>query len=155
MAAAAAGYAVFSLAMAAMRFCGDPVTLLIGKLGAIRLGAGVATAGLAFALLFPTPVSAIIGMGIVGVGFAVVFPTAISLAGWTPEIEPGAAIATVTTFGYLGLLIGPIVIGGVASVVTIHGALGIVVALSAIASALTFIRPARYTATQVSREVAG
>jgi MFS family permease len=155
LAVAAAGYAVFSLAMAATRFCGDSVTLLIGKLGAIRLGAVVATAGLAFALLIPAPVSAIIGMGIVGAGFAVVFPTAISLAGSTPRIEAGAAIATVTTFGYVGLLIGPILIGGAASVVTIHSALGIVVALSAIASVLTFIRPATYAAAQVSEEVAG
>jgi MFS family permease len=153
LAVAAVGYAVFSLAMAAMRLCGDSVTLRIGKLGAIRLGAAVATIGLASALLIPSPVSAIIGMGIVGVGFAVVFPSAISLAGWTPKIDPGAAIATVTTFGYFGLLIGPVVIGGVASVVTVRGALAIVVALSAIASMITFIGPARYTAAQVSEEV--
>jgi len=139
---AAAGFAAFSLTMAAMRFGGDWVTARIGPLAVIRAGGGLAAAGLAMALLVPQPTIAIAGFAAVGLGFATVFPTAISLAGKTPGMATGTAIAAVATCGYFGLLVGPVLIGGVASLVTLRLALGLVALLSCIAALLaTVMRP--------------
>ncbi len=137
MAVAAIGYAVFSLAMAITRLCGDWITERIGRLVVIRVGTAIAAAGLAFALLIPNPVTVIIGLGGVGVGLATVFPTAMSLAGKSSGMTPGVAIAAIATCGYLGLLVGPVLIGGVASFLTIQIALGSVVILNGVSSLLT------------------
>jgi MFS family permease len=46
-------------------------------------------------------------------------------------MTPGAAIASMATTGYFGFLIGPPVIGFAAELVTLRGALALVVVLAA------------------------
>jgi hypothetical protein len=79
---------------------------------------------------------AVIGFALVGAGLSCVFPVVLSSAARTPELAPSAAIAAVCTVGYFGFLLGPPAIGGLAEMIGLPGALGLVVLLCALIAAL-------------------
>lgn len=133
---AAAGFAAFSLAMALGRIFGDRLTLRFGPAMIVRAGGALAALGLAVALVVDAPAAAVVGFACVGAGLSCVVPNAFSAAGRAPGLAPGAGIAAVSTTGYFGFLVGPPVIGLVAARVTLRGALGVVVLLSAIMALL-------------------
>lgn len=133
---AAAGYAAFSLAMAAGRFAGDALTLRFGATPLVRGGGLLAVSGLAIALGWTNPWAAIVGFGAVGAGFSVSFPLMLAKAGSLPGTTPGTAIATVSVFGYAGFLAGPPVIGFVAQATNLRGGLLVVVLTSLTVAAL-------------------
>ncbi|MEI2579139.1 MFS transporter [Scytonema sp. PRP1] len=128
---ASAGYAVFSLAMAVCRLIGDRLTQSLGPVRMVRFGGIMAAIGMGLSLLIAQPVAALIGFACVGVGFSCIVPLVFSAAGRTPGIAPSMALAAVTTTGYFGFLFGPPLIGFAAELLTLRGALGIVVLLSA------------------------
>jgi hypothetical protein len=82
------------------------------------------------------PRAALVGFGLMGAGLATLFPIALSAAGRTPNIRASAALAAVTTVGYTGMLAGPPLIGGLAQLITLPFALGLVVVLCALSAAL-------------------
>ncbi len=134
--AAAAGYAAFSLAMAAGRFAGDALTLRFGATPLVRGGGVLAALGLGLALVAGTSWAAIIGFGAVGAGFSVAFPLMLAKAGSLPGTTPGTAIATVSVFGYSGFLAGPPLIGFVSQATNLRGGLLVVVLTSLTVAAL-------------------
>jgi MFS family permease len=134
-AVAAAGYAGFSLAMAAMRFAGDALTITFGPVRMVRLGGLIAGLALAGAIATGTIPAALVGFTCVGIGLAASFPIALGAAGRTPGMAPGAAIGAVSTAGYTGLLIGPPVIGFISELTELRVGLLLVAAL-ALATAL-------------------
>jgi predicted MFS family arabinose efflux permease len=127
---AALGYAVFSVAMAVGRLFGDFLSARLGAVRLVRAGGLTAAAGLLGALTLPGTAPTLIGLGLVGLGFSAIVPIVFSAAGRTAGITPAVALATVTTTGYLGFLIGPPVIGFAAEFVGLPIALGIIVATS-------------------------
>jgi len=133
---AAAGYAAFSLAMAAGRSVGDPLTTRLGATRLVRVGGLLAAVGVAGALVFPGPWAAIVGFGAVGAGLSVVFQSVLAAAGRLAGNTPGPAIAAVSTFGYAGFLAGPPLIGFVAESLTLRGGLGVVVAAGVLITSL-------------------
>src|SRR5690606_8341939 len=70
---AAAGYAAFSLMMAAGRLVGDALTLRLGPSWMVRLGAATAAAGMALALTQRNPAVAITGFAAVGAGLSTIY----------------------------------------------------------------------------------
>jgi fucose permease len=126
---AAAGYAVFSLAMAVGRLTGDRFIELLGAVTMLRLGGALAASGLALALLVDSTALALVGFALVGAGLATLFPITLSAAANAPGMAPGAGIAAMSSTGYFGFLIGPPLIGFVAELVGLRGALVFVVAL--------------------------
>ncbi len=128
---AAAGYAVFSLTMAAGRLCGDRLAKKATPGQLIRIGAALAAAGLGLSLAVGHPILALVGFACAGAGFSVIFPNVLSAAGSDGEMPAGAAIAAVSTAGYFGFLVGPSAIGFVAELIGLGAALYIVVGLSA------------------------
>ncbi len=133
---AAAGYAVFSLAMAVFRLAGDRLIQHFGPVRMVRLGGTVAATGLGLSLVIAQPFAALIGFACVGVGLSSLVPIVFSAAGRTPGIAPSLALAAVTTTGYSGFLCGPPLIGFVADFLNLRVALGIVVVMSAISAVL-------------------
>ncbi|MEM7025714.1 MAG: MFS transporter, partial [Pseudomonadota bacterium] len=122
-------FAVFSLTMALGRFLGDRVVALVGDKTVLCGGGALAASGLGATLLIGHPMIAIIGFGLVGAGLSCIFPVALSAAARTPGTSAGTAIASVCTIAYLGFLIGPPTIGGVAELTGLPLALGLVVLL--------------------------
>ncbi len=129
---AAAGFAAFSLAMAAGRFGGDRLVERFGAVPVLRASGVGSAAGLTVALLAERPMLAVVGCGAVGLGIANVVPILFSAAGRTPGIAPAAALAGVATMGYLGFLAGPPVIGLVADAAGLRIGLAVVGLLCAV-----------------------
>jgi predicted MFS family arabinose efflux permease len=150
---AAAGFAAFSLAMAAGRFSGDALAARLGPVRLLRASGVVAACGLGAALLVRTPEAAIAGFGLVGVGIANAIPLIFSAAGRVPGVRPGTGLAAVASTGYLGFLAGPPAIGLVAEAASLDAALGLVCVACAIigAGAATL---ARATASPAPDEAA-
>lgn len=126
---AAAGYALFSLAMAAGRFSGDKLTELLGAASLVRLGGLLGALGLAVVLLSGWVPLVLLGFTVVGLGFSTVVPLAFSAAGESGK-TPSAAIAFVSACGYGGFLLGPAVIGFFAELTALSISLATVIALS-------------------------
>ncbi len=133
---AAAGYAAFSLTMAVGRFTGDYLVQRFGPVTLMRASGLVAALGLGTGLLLAHPLAAILGFAAVGAGLANTIPILFSAAGRSREMAPGPAIAAVATTGYLGLLTGPVMIGGLADLAGLPVGLGLVVLFSLLAVAL-------------------
>jgi MFS family permease len=83
-------------------------------------------------LLIAHPLVAIGGFACLGAGLASVFPVVISAAGRSTGQASAPAIAAVSTIGYLGPLVGPPTIGLTAELVSLPGALGLIVVLAAV-----------------------
>jgi predicted MFS family arabinose efflux permease len=127
---AAAGYAVFAVAMATGRFSGTAVAERLGRDGAVRAGGLVSFAGVLLTLLGPGLASAYLGAALWALGVCLVFPAAVSAGGEAPD-RPADAIAAVTTIGYGGFLIGPPLIGVLAERVGLDRALLVLLVLAA------------------------
>ena len=122
---AALGYAAFSVTMATGRLFGDRLT---ARFGPARLISGcglVAAIGLAVALVTASPAAGLVGFALCGAGLSSTFPQLLSVAGNVETSRSGTGIARVAGAGYLGLLSGPVLIGGAASLVGLRLALGI------------------------------
>lgn len=73
-----------------------------------------------------------------GVGYAVIMPLAFSRAAADPFLPPGTAIASVSTLGYGGLLLGPPLIGFVADATSLRMGFGILAILAALIVVLAY-----------------
>lgn len=123
------GVAVFYGAMAVGRL---GATWTISRFGDRRtlLGAGLLTTlGMALALATHWPLIVVAGFLVVGLALSSVVPIAFSVAGDLAPGRAGAAISVVTTLGYGGFLLGPVIVGGLAEL------LGLRIALATIAVA--------------------
>jgi hypothetical protein len=124
---AALGYAVFSASMAASRFGGDALRARFDEALLLRGGATLAAVAMAVVLLSAHPVVAWLGFAAVGAGLALVAPILFSAAARVPGVSPAAAIASVTSVGYSGFMLGPPLIGALATASSLTWALGVVV----------------------------
>jgi Na+/melibiose symporter-like transporter len=124
---AALGYAVFSASMAVSRFGGDALRARFDEALLLRWGATLAAAAMAVVLLSAHPVVAWLGFAVVGAGLALVAPILFSAAARVPGVSPAAAIASVTSVGYSGFMLGPPLIGALATASSLTWALGVVV----------------------------
>jgi MFS family permease len=136
---AAAGYAVFSAAMAIFRLCGDAITLRLGSAWTIRGGALLAACGLTEALLVHGPYQALPGFALAGAGFSSIIPLVFAAGGRVKSVSEGAGVAAVSGLGYLGFLFGPTAIGFLSELTSLRIALFFVVALSLLAASLVSI----------------
>ena len=142
---AALGYAAFSVTMALGRLAGDRLAARFGPAALVRGCGLLAAAGLAGALLSPAPAGAVAGFAVFGAGLSCTFPQLLSAAGNADPARPASGIARVAGMGYVGMLSGPVLIGGLASVLGLSLALGLPVVLglglAAGAGAVTLRRP--------------
>ncbi|MFE1317492.1 MFS transporter [Kitasatospora phosalacinea] len=132
-ATAAAGYASFAFAMTAGRLSGTWLSERLGQTRVMLLGGLTACAGMATAALAPSVPLVLAGFVLVGLGLANVFPLAIAQAGAAAGPQ---GVATASTLGYAGMLVGPPVIGFLADALSLPAALLTVAASSALAGLL-------------------
>jgi hypothetical protein len=133
---AAAGYAVFSAAMAVFRLSGDAITARIGRGWTIRGGALIAAAGLGLVVTAHSVAWALAGFAAAGAGLSSIIPLVFAGGGRVPPISEGAGVATVSGLGYLGFLAGPPAIGFISQVTSLRAGLFVLVVLSATAAVL-------------------
>jgi MFS family permease len=130
---AAAGYAAFALAEACGRLAGSALLARLGQTRVLVYG-GVATfVGMIAAALSPVLPLALVGFALAGLGVANAFPTAMARVG----ILGGAqGVATASTLGYAGFLLGPPTIGFLAAAISLRVALTTVSLLALVAIVL-------------------
>ncbi|EWM13110.1 MFS transporter [Kutzneria sp. 744] len=133
---AAAGYSVFSIAMALTRFSGERVERRWGPYRMLGFGAFLAAVGLLAAVTIPVPGVAYIGFAFAGVGLAYSFPVTMSLAGAAGRRADGTGgereIGFVTTIAYAGFLGGPPLLGQLAQWSGLGFALGAAAVIAAL-----------------------
>jgi MFS family permease len=122
---AALGFAAFSVTMALGRLAGDRLALRFGPAALVRGGGLIAAIGLATALISHVPAVTIAGFALNGAGLSCIFPQLLSVAGSVRPGRTASGIAAVAGMGYVGLLSGPVLIGGVASIAGLTVALGL------------------------------
>jgi MFS family permease len=130
---AAAGYAGFSLAMAAGRLAGGRLLQAMGERRLLVGGTLLAAVGALAAVTTSSLAVALAGFVLVGLGLANVFPLAIGRAGL---LGGATGIALATTVGYTGLLGGPPAIGLIAETAGLPVAVGSVAVMALIAGVL-------------------
>ncbi len=123
----AAAYAGYSAAMAGGRLVGDRLTARFGAPKVVRAGAILSSAGLLAGLSAGEVSFALAGWAVFGLGLSVTIPSLFTAAG----VGGPRAVATVAVTGYLGLLAGPALIGALATVTTLPGALALPALLAA------------------------
>ena len=130
------GYAVFSVAMVAMRLVADPLVTRIGPVRMARAAGVCAAAGVLLVTLPVTLPAALAGFALMGFGYATVVPLAFSRAAADPHVPPGQAIASVATLGYGALLLAPPTIGFLSEVTSLRTALMLLAGLAALITLL-------------------
>lgn len=111
---AALAYVAFSGATAAMRFAGDWLRARVAERTVVIAGAALSAVAMALTLLAHDSVMAMIGFAFVGVGLATVVPILYNAATRVPGVSRAAGIASASSIGYVGFMIGPPVVGAIA-----------------------------------------
>lgn len=120
----ASGVAVFHAAMALGRLGAAWTVTRLDNRRTLALAGLLTAAGMALALATREPNIVVLGFLVVGVALSAVVPIAFSVAGDLAPARAGAAISVVTTLGYGGFLLGPVIVGGLAEVFGLRTALG-------------------------------
>ncbi len=129
---AALGYGTFMVSMALARFGGDALRARFSERDVLRCGAAVAAVAMVLVLVSANAWVAFAGFAVVGAGLAPIAPILFNAATRVPGVSRAAAIASVTTIGYSGFIVGPPIIGGIATVSSLTVALFTVVACAAL-----------------------
>ncbi len=114
------GFTAFMLTMAGGRFFADKFAHRYGLKRTLQVSGTLTATGLLFAVTFPHVYTAIAGFLLVGVGVSSVVPMVFSAAGKSKTMQPGVALAAVSTIGFLGFLVGPPLIGFIAGLATLR-----------------------------------
>ncbi|MCU7551449.1 MFS transporter [Chitinophagaceae bacterium LB-8] len=107
------GYTSFIVAMTIGRLTGDRVVARFGAINVIAANGLLIAAGLFIAILLPYFFTAALGFLLVGLGTSIMVPQVYSLASRSKKMKASYAIASVTFIGYIGFLIGPVMVGSI------------------------------------------
>lgn len=115
-------FALFVLAMTAMRFFGARYIDLYGRVAVLRASMAAAAAGLALFVLAGNVWLAAAGAALWGIGAALAFPMGMSAAADDP-VHAARRVSVVSTIGYVAFLAGPPLLGYLGDITGIHRAL--------------------------------
>ncbi len=116
---AALAFVFFASTMTIGRLCGDRLIQDFGIKKILVSGIILATVGQIIILTGSSTWSAIVGFACVGLGTANAIPQLFSLAAKQEAIPVHVAISTVTILGFIGLLVGPAIMGFVAELINL------------------------------------
>ena len=126
-------------AMMLGRFSGQWLERKLGDTLLLGGAMAVALVGLLGAAAAPNVPLAIAAFFVGGAGISIAAPALFGAGGRLASAEErGRAVATVTTLGYLGFLVGPPIVGGVAELTGLRASFGV---LALIAAALVVATP--------------
>ena len=105
------GYLTFIICMALSRFASDIIIERIGMPRTFLLSACLIFFGISLAVMLPAFWTSLLGFCLVGFGTASVIPMTYLLAGSSKKYSPGIVVSIIATYGIVGMLIGPPLIG--------------------------------------------
>ena len=113
-AVATVAFVVYMVAMTSGRLMGDRMADRFGIQKVLAASGLLISGGFLITVLSPYIPLTMVGYLLTGFGVSCVVPFVFSLAGKIPMSNPGAALASVSSLGYLGFLLVPPMIGYVA-----------------------------------------
>ncbi len=123
------GYAVSVGAMATGRFASDWLVNRFGKKTILQISGTLIATGLLIAILFPQLYPATLGFLLVGFGVSSIVPLVYGAAGRSKTMNTGVALASVSTIGFLGFLMGPPTIGFIAEISSLRWSFALIAVL--------------------------
>ena len=114
LAYAGLGYVAFAAMMTLNRLTGDIVVAKLSRKSVMFGGCVFAAIGFTLSATVPIAAVSILGFAMVGIGLANVVPILFTASGNQNDMPAGLALSSVTTMGYLGLLVGPPMLGFIA-----------------------------------------
>jgi len=135
-AAAAAGFSAYALMMFLGRIIGDGIVRRLGREEVIGYGAAILFVGGGLAVFPASPWAAVVGFCLVGLGVANMVPAAFSASAAAAR-TPSMGVAMTASLAYAAYLMGPPLIGAVASVASLRVAFGLLLVAGAAIIALT------------------
>ncbi len=112
-------FALFSLTMTCGRLLGDKLARVFGAKKLLLYGVFLAMLGYGIVLITDTVALSLLGFACVGLGSANMVPQIFSLSAQQKAMPVHMAIAAVTTLGFTGLLVGPVLMGFVAELTSL------------------------------------
>jgi MFS family permease len=125
-AVATIAFVIYMVAMTTGRFMGDRMADRFGIRRVLAASGLLITAGFAIVVSSPFIPLTLIGYLLTGFGVSCVVPFVFSLAGKIPMSNPGAALASISSLGYLGFLLVPPMIGYVAQATSLRVSFAII-----------------------------
>ena len=119
-----AGYTCFIVMMSLGRLAGDRMIHRYGYINMLQFNGILMATGFAIASLLPDLLAACFGFLLVGFGDGTIVPIIYSLAGKSSKL-PAYAIASVTTIGYVGFVVNPLVVGFISDNMGMQWAFGL------------------------------
>ena len=113
-------YTAFAVSMTIMRLCGDKTVNRLGQRFVVAGGALLIAVGFMVVVLVDSSVAAVAGFVIVGCGAANVVPQLVSFAAHIKGMAVHNIISFINALGYLGILLGPVLIGFVGKHYGLH-----------------------------------
>jgi MFS family permease len=123
-------FAAYAVAMLSIRLSGNRVLTRFSVHRVVPLLAALASFGFAAGLVIARPVSVLVGFALLGIGLGSVVPVILSAAGAVSNVDTGKAVAAVAGCGWAGYVVGPVVIGELASATSLHIALFLIPVLT-------------------------
>jgi MFS family permease len=108
------GFIIFSLTMTIGRFLGDGFSQKMGSKKIILYATLVSLIAYFFIITSSLYLS-VLGFGILGFGLSVIVPEIYRIAGKNKEIETSLAISIVSGIGFVGFLVGPVLLGTISN----------------------------------------
>jgi MFS family permease len=130
-------YASYALAMVIIRLSGNRLFTRFTVHRLLALLAALGSLGFAAGLVIDRPVSLLIGFAFLGAGLGSVVPMILRAAGAVENMDTGRAVAVVAGCGWAGYVVGPVVIGAIASTATLQIALFLIPVLAATVAVAT------------------
>jgi MFS family permease len=124
-------FVAYMIAMTSGRFLGDWLTNKWGTLRLLLASGTMIFMGFTTALLVPFPTLAVFGFILIGFGVSCVVPLVFSMAGRSAETNSGAALASISTIGYLGFLFVPPFVGLLAQATSLRWSFACIALLGA------------------------
>ena len=128
------GVVAFSAGMASSRFVADRIVGRVGQPAVVRTGSAIAGIVLAVALLVHRPLSSIVAFAVLGLGMGPVVPLAFRAAGFLPRPNGSSALPLALTAGYVGSIVGPLLLGFLADAFGFRIAFALPVVAAAVAA---------------------
>ena len=142
-------YTAFAVSMTIMRLCGDKTVNRLGQRFVVAGGALLIAVGFMVVVLVDSSVAAVAGFVIVGCGAANVVPQLVSFAAHIKGMAVHNIISFINALGYLGILLGPVIIGIVGKQYGLHiSFVGIAVFVLIVAVVSSIILKSKRTISQ-------
>jgi fucose permease len=131
------GFALFSTGMTLGRFTGDALSHRFGSWKLLRIAIGTSLAGF-FLVLLTWPSSTLAGFFIIGLGFSIIVPEVYRLASRIEGIRTADGVSFIAATANIGFLTGPVLLGFIAELRTLHTSFMVLMAFVIIAFVLTW-----------------